>query len=51
MGLAIERYTAEKQDITGIIPEEWHYRYVGEKAAKEMYENNLCLEEYLQNVS
>lgn len=47
----IERYTAEKQDITGIIPEEWHYRYVGEKAAKEMYENDLCLEEYLQNVS
>ena len=47
----IERYTAEKQDITGIIPEEWHYRYVGEKAAKEMYKNGLCLEEYLQNVS
>lgn len=47
----IERYTAEKQDITGIIPEEWHYRYVGEKAAKEMYENDLCLEEYLQNMS
>lgn len=47
----IERYTAEKQDITGIIPEEWHYRYVGEKAAKEMYENDLCLEEYLQKAS
>lgn len=47
----IERYTAEKQDITGIIPEEWHYRYVGEKAAEEMHENDLCLEEYLQKAS
>ena len=40
------RYTEEKQDITGIIPEEWHFRYVGEKAAEEMYKNNQCLEEY-----
>lgn len=47
----IQRYTAEKQDITGIIPEEWHFRYVGKKAAEEMHENDLCLEEYLQMAS
>lgn len=47
----IQRYTAEKQDITGIIPEEWHFRYVGKKAAEEMHEKDLCLEEYLQTAS
>lgn len=47
----IQRYTSEKQDITGIIPEEWHFRYVGKKAAEEMHENDLCLEEYLQMAS
>ena len=41
------RYPAEKSDITGIIYEPWHYRYVGKDVAAEMYENGLCLEEYL----
>ena len=41
------RYPADKSDITGIIYEPWHYRYVGKEAAAEMYENKLCLEEYL----
>ena len=41
------RYPADKSDITGIIYEPWHYRYVGKEAAAEIYENNLCLEEYL----
>ena len=44
----IERYTAEKQDITGIIPEPWHWRYVGADHAKKIAESGLCLEEYLQ---
>lgn len=43
----VKRYPEDKTNITGIINEPWHYRYVGEKAAKEMTENNLCLEEYL----
>lgn len=43
----IKRYPEDKTNITGIINEPWHYRYVGEKAAKEMVKNNLCLEEYL----
>lgn len=41
------RYPADKSDITGIIYEPWHYRYVGKEAAAEMYEDKLCLEEYL----
>ena len=28
--------------------EPWHYRYVGEEVAKEMYEKDMCLEEYLE---
>ncbi len=43
----IKRYPDDKVDITGINNEPWHYRYVGINEAKEMYENNLCLEEYL----
>lgn len=41
------RYPPEKSDVTGIIYEPWHYRYVGQEAAKEMTEKNLTLEEYL----
>ncbi len=40
------RYPSDKSDITGIMYEPWHYRYVGKEAAKFMYENDLCLEEY-----
>lgn len=43
----IFRYPAEKTDITGTAEEVWHYRYVGVEAATEMYEQGLCLEEYL----
>jgi len=41
------RYPTGKTDITGIIYEPWHYRYVGEETAKLMEEQDLCLEEYL----
>lgn len=43
----ILRYPEDKTAITGVNFEPWHWRYVGEKAAKEMKENNQCLEEYL----
>lgn len=43
----IERYTAEKQPITGIIPEPWHWRYVGTPWAEEIKDSGLCLEEFL----
>ncbi len=44
----ILRYPADKQDITGIIYEPWHYRYVGEEAALEIHTRGLCLEEFLR---
>lgn len=44
----IKRYPENKSHITGINNEPWHYRYVGEKAAKEIYEQGLCLEEYIE---
>jgi D-alanyl-D-alanine carboxypeptidase len=43
----ILRYPEEKQEITGIIYEPWHFRYVGVDAAEEMAENGACLEEYV----
>lgn len=41
------RYPKDKQEITNIIFEPWHFRYVGLEHAQYMYENGLCLEEYL----
>lgn len=43
----ILRYPPDKSDITGIVWEPWHFRYVGEEAAVYIMENDLCLEEYL----
>ena len=43
----IMRYQKGKEDITGYIYEPWHVRYVGQKAAKEIWERDLTLEEYL----
>ena len=43
----ILRYPMDKSDITGIFFEPWHYRYVGKKAAKEITEQNITLEEYV----
>lgn len=43
----ILRYPENKTDITGVMYEPWHWRYVGEKAAKEMKTSGQCLEEYL----
>jgi len=41
------RYTDEKEDITGFLGEEWHYRYVGVEHAMRMRDLDMCLEEYL----
>ena len=43
----ILRYPNDKSEMTGIIYEPWHYRYVGKDAAKEIYDAGVCLEEYL----
>lgn len=47
----ILRYPREKSSLTGIIYEPWHYRFVGVEAAKEIYEQGICLEEYLEERS
>lgn len=41
------RYPDNKAKITGINYEPWHYRYVGITAATAMYQQGVCLEEYL----
>ena len=43
----ILRYPKDKQDITKIIYEPWHWRYVGVEAAKAMKASGECFEEYL----
>ncbi len=43
----IKRYPEDKTDITGINNEPWHFRYVGKEAAQEIFEQGICLEEYL----
>ena len=43
----ILRYPADKEAVTGITYEAWHFRYVGVPTAQEITESGLCLEEYL----
>ena len=42
------RYPSDKEDITKIAYESWHWRYVGKEHAKKMNELNMCLEEYIE---
>ncbi len=42
----IHRYPNGKTDITGIIYEPWHYRYVGKAAAQDIFNRDITLEEY-----
>lgn len=43
----IMRYPKDKQDITRVIYEPWHWRYVGVETAKALKSSGLVLEEYL----
>ena len=43
----ILRYPKGKEHITGYDFEPWHYRFVGVDAATVIYEDKICLEEYL----
>jgi len=43
----ILRYPEGSTEITGIIYEPWHYRYVGQEIALELKELGITLEEYL----
>ncbi|MCQ2440651.1 MAG: M15 family metallopeptidase [Clostridia bacterium] len=44
----ILRYPNDKMDITGVIYESWHWRFVGINTAKEMNKLGLTLEEYIE---
>ncbi len=44
----ILRYPDGKQDITGIIYEPWHFRYVGTEAAEYIMQNDLTFEEFVE---
>ena len=46
----ILRYPEDSTNITGVMFEPWHYRYVGKDAAKDIYESGLCLESYLESL-
>ncbi|MBR5113096.1 MAG: M15 family metallopeptidase [Clostridia bacterium] len=43
----ILRYPKDKEAITEIIYEPWHWRYVGVENARKIKASGLCLEEYL----
>lgn len=43
----IVRFPNDKKDITKIIYEPWHFRYVGVEVATYIMENDLCLEEFI----
>ena len=43
----ILRYPENKQAITGMDYQPWHWRYVGPEYARTLHDSGLCLEEYL----
>lgn len=46
----IPRYPKDKEDITGINYEPWHFRYVGREAALYMQKHHLTLEEFWEKL-
>lgn len=46
----ITRYPEDKKSITGVEGKQYQFRYVGIPHAVYMYENKLCLEEYIDTV-
>ena len=44
----IMRYRSDKQPITGVIHESWHWRFVGIDVARQIKQMGVTLEEYLE---
>lgn len=44
----ILRYPEGKEQVTGVAYEPWHIRYVGEKVAKKIYNEQITFEEFLE---
>ncbi len=40
------RYPEGKEHITGYSTESWHFRYIGEEAATQIYKENITFDEY-----
>ncbi len=47
----ILRYPDNKKDITGIIYEPWHFRYVGTELSLELKELGITMEEYIEQIT
>ena len=47
----IIRYKASWQDITGYAPEPWHIRYVSQEHAERIFELDIPLEQYVEQLS
>ena len=47
----VQRYPEDKQKITGIPGERWHFRFVGPTHAQAMQAQGLCLEEYISSLN
>ena len=43
----VQRFPAGQEDITGVMYEPWHFRYVGLEPARYMTDNSLTLEAFL----
>jgi len=46
----ILRYPKDKINITNVIYEPWHFRFVGKEHAQKIVSQNLCLEEYIKSL-
>ena len=48
----ILRYPVGTTELTGIIFEPWHYRYVGKELAMELWDlGAICLEQYVMDLT
>ncbi len=43
----IHRFPGSKSDVTGVMNEGWHFRYVGKEVAQYITDNDLALEEFV----
>lgn len=46
----VERYEKDKEAVTGIAHEPWHFRYVGYPHSRIMHDKKLSLEEYMDYI-
>lgn len=44
----VQSYPEDKEEITGYMNEDWHYRYVGIENAKEIIDSNQTINEFLK---